>query len=33
MMSQRFDGILRKGTGVVILALGLWKTIPLLIPV
>ena len=30
--AQRFDGVLRKGTGVVILALGLWKTIPLLIP-
>ena len=32
MTAQRFDGILRKGTGGVILALGLWKTIPLLMP-
>ena len=32
MTAQRFDGILRKGTGGVILALGLWKTIPLLVP-
>ena len=30
--AQRFDGILRKGTGGIILALGLWKTIPLLMP-
>lgn len=30
--AQRFDGILRKGTGGIILALGLWKTIPLLVP-
>ena len=30
--AQRFDGILRKGTGGVILALGLWKAVPLLMP-
>ena len=29
---QRFDGILRKGTGSIILALGLWKSISLLMP-
>ena len=32
MTAQRFDGILRKGTGVVILMLGLWKAILLLMP-
>ena len=31
-MAQRFDGILRKGTGSIILALGLWKSISLLMP-
>ena len=30
--AQRFDGILRKGTGGVILALGIWKALPLLMP-
>lgn len=30
--AQRLDAVLRRGTGGVILALGLWKTIPLLIP-
>ena len=32
MTAQRFDGILRKGTGGVILALGIWKAVPLLMP-